>query len=890
MAMTTQGTQGKGMNTGMDMPMVSVFDTSICDNNLGNHIIMEAVNEQLEQLFPSAFFIRLPYLDPIGPQSARYVQESSHVFLGGTNALSSEMEHYRQWGLDPVNCEQIPGVVLMGVGWWQYQGEVSPHTRNILRKVLHPERIHSVRDSYTREKLRSIGCSNVVVTGCPSMWCLSEAHCQQVPVDKAQDVLLTFTNYNQHTSDETLFQVLQAHYRNVYVWVQGPEDLAYARRICGDHMNPVAPSLRSLDRLLASHPSLDYVGTRLHAGIRAIASGRRSLIIGIDNRAIEMGRDFDLPVLERSALAELPALIEASQETRVQLPHQAIATWKQQFAPAAPAATPATPAPVSRAFGFDRGQPIDRHYIERFLRSNQGSIHGRVLEVADGSYAHRFGTDVSRVDILNAEPAPEATVVGDLAAAGTLPHNTFDCIILTQTLNVVYDPRQAIVNAVEALVPGGTLLITVPGISQISRYDMDRWGDYWRFTDRSLRRLLAESVPRESIEITAHGNVAVAKAFLDGLAADEVDPALLEQDDSDYQLLLTARVVKPVPTADVMLQPVAQPTMRPLVLIYHRVADDPIDSQLMAVSPAHFATQMAVLAEHHRVVPLAQLLTEAESGGCPPRTVALTFDDGYADVLANGVPVLEQHGLHATVFITSGMVGSTQEFWWDALERILLTGAPLPPFLNMLMHGQQVQRATATPSERVALHAELWATMRSLPPAATTEVVDGLFRWAGIEPLGRLSHRVVTTEQLRQLAASPAIEIGAHTVSHPSLSALPLTEQQHEIERSRSNLETLLDQPVRYFSYPYGSAEDFTQDTASLVAAAGFEAGIANVQDRVGTPLERYAVPRRLVRNWSGPQFATWLQAEDMGQLEQSTLAEREHRLMRHLEGELQHV
>ncbi len=877
-----------------NMQLVSVFDTSICDNNLGNQIIMEAVNEQLEQLFPQAFFIRLPYLDQVGSQSIRYVQESSHVFLGGTNALTSEMEHYRQWGLDPTNCQQIPGVVLLGVGWWQYQGDVSPHTQDILRAVLHTERIHSVRDSYTQEKLRSIGFENVVVTGCPSMWRLCEAHCRRVPAEKAKDVLLTFTNYSQHPSDQELFRTLEAHYRSVYVWVQAPEDLDYAHRICGDGFIPVDPSLRSLDRLLANHPSLDYVGTRLHAGIRALGFGRRSLIIGVDNRAIEMGRDFHLPVLERAALEQLPELIQAPRPTQVGLPHQAIHAWKRQFAPAEPTTKA---APVSRAFGFDRGQPIDRHYIESFLLANRASIRGRVLEVADDGYARRFGTDVSRVDILNAEPSPTATLVGDLSKPGTLPQDTFDCIILTQTLNVLYDPRLAIRHAIAALAPGGTLLITVPGISQISRHDMDRWGDYWRFTNRSLGQLLAEQVGEDSIEITAHGNVAVAKAFLDGLAVDEIDPVLLEHDDIDYQVLLTARATKPIATGDPIMhpmvhstsRPVVPPTVHPVVLLYHRIAKDPIDAQLLAVSPVNFAAQMDVLAKQYRVVPLSQLLAEAQDGSSRPGTVALTFDDGYVDVLENGVPVLEHHGFHATVFVTSGMVDSTYEFWWHALERILLTGEPLPPFLKMVMSGRQVERAASTPEERVALHAELCAAIRCLPPASVAEVIHGLFRWAGIAPAGRTTHQVVTSEQLRRLGASPAIEIGAHTVWHPCLSALSVAEQEREIGQSRGRLEALLSHPVRYFAYPYGSADDFTSDTAGLVAAAGFEAGIANIQDRISVPPDPYVVPRRLVRNWSAPCFARWLRASDMGLLEQTTVAEHQHKLTHQLE-ELQQV
>jgi len=141
--------------------------------------------------------------------------------------------------------------------------------------------------------------------------------------------------------------------------------------------------------------------------------------------------------------------------------------------------------PFSHVFGFDRGQPIDRYYIEVFLKKHSPDIHGRVLEIGDSGYTHKFGGDrVTRSDVLHAVPGnPQATIVGDLSTGECIPENVFDCMILTQTFLVIYDVQAAVVNAHCALKAGGVLLATFPGISQISRYDMDRWGDYWRFTD-----------------------------------------------------------------------------------------------------------------------------------------------------------------------------------------------------------------------------------------------------------------------------------------------------------------------------------------------------------------------------------------------------------------------
>lgn len=202
--------------------------------------------------------------------------------------------------------------------------------------------------------------------------------------------------------------------------------------------------------------------------------------------------------------------------------------------------------PVSRIFGFDRGTPVDRYYIEAFLRRRSGDIRGRVLEIADPDYTQRFGGDrVIRSDVLHAVPGnPRATLVGDLATGEGIPKEAFDCLILTQTFLVIYEVRSAVASAYAALKPGGVLLATFPGISQISRADMDRWGDYWRFTDASARRLFGDVFGPENVAVETHGNVLASCAFLYGIAAEELKKAELDYRDQDYQLLITVRAVK----------------------------------------------------------------------------------------------------------------------------------------------------------------------------------------------------------------------------------------------------------------------------------------------------------------------------------------------------------
>jgi SAM-dependent methyltransferase len=204
-------------------------------------------------------------------------------------------------------------------------------------------------------------------------------------------------------------------------------------------------------------------------------------------------------------------------------------------------------SPFSREWGYDRGTPVDRYYIERFLAARSDDVHGRVLEVGTDKYTKRFGGErVTQSDVLHvSDQRPSVTIIGDLTDPALFPADVFDCVILTSTLHFIYDVRAALKTVERALRPAGVLLATFPGISPISRYDMDRWGDYWRFTTRSLARLFEEVFPGYEVEVEAHGNVLVAAAFLFGLAAEDLDENELDYHDSDYQLLLTVRACMP---------------------------------------------------------------------------------------------------------------------------------------------------------------------------------------------------------------------------------------------------------------------------------------------------------------------------------------------------------
>lgn len=203
-------------------------------------------------------------------------------------------------------------------------------------------------------------------------------------------------------------------------------------------------------------------------------------------------------------------------------------------------------SPISRMFGFDRGAPVDRYYIERFLQAHAADVRGHVLEVAGRDYTLRFGGErVTGSDVLHVQEGnPEATLVGDLCTGEGIPVDTYDCIILTQVLPFLWDVPAAIANIRRALRPGGVLLATLPGITQISRFDADRWGDYWRFTSMSARRLFGETFGDGNVEVVTHGNVLAATAFLQGVAAGELSEAELDYRDPDYEVTITIRAVR----------------------------------------------------------------------------------------------------------------------------------------------------------------------------------------------------------------------------------------------------------------------------------------------------------------------------------------------------------
>ena len=201
--------------------------------------------------------------------------------------------------------------------------------------------------------------------------------------------------------------------------------------------------------------------------------------------------------------------------------------------------------PFSTEFGYDRGGPVDRYYIENFLQKEAGSIRGRVLEIGDNAYTMQYGgANVTKSDILHVNDTnPIATLIGDISDAPQIPDNSFDCIVLTQTLHLIYDFKGALETCHRILKPGGALLLTVPGITPI---DHGEWKEtwYWSFTDKAMHRLMTDAFGKGKVDINTFGNVFAASSFLYGMGLPEVPVEKLEYRDPHFQVIITVKAVK----------------------------------------------------------------------------------------------------------------------------------------------------------------------------------------------------------------------------------------------------------------------------------------------------------------------------------------------------------
>lgn len=314
-----------------------------------------------------------------------------------------------------------------------------------------------------------------------------------------------------------------------------------------------------------------------------------------------------------------------------------------------------------------------------------------------------------------------------------------------------------------------------------------------------------------------------------------------------------------------------------LVLLYHRVAELAHDPQRLAVSPTHFADHLDVVRRHGTPVPLIDLVDRAQRETVPAGTVAITFDDGYADNLSAGVPLLAAADVPATVMVSTAPLSHGREFWWDELERLFLCPGQLPDRLRLTIGEQPEQwdlsgaetwtssdaarfsswtvEDSSRPTPRHRAYLSLSERLRPLPEDAREHVLNDLALQAAQARLARSTHRALTRDELMVLAATDQITVGSHTHSHPSLAALAPGEQQREITTARQTLESITGKPVTSFAYPFGGPVHVSPDTASLVKRDGIAVACGSDPGSVRYGCDPLRVPRVVVRDWSKDEF-----------------------------------
>jgi polysaccharide pyruvyl transferase WcaK-like protein len=258
---------------------------------------------------------------------------ADYKFVFGSNLLRNKLSlRFRQWDINLFNSRKLGPSILIGVGWHKENTRINEYTKNVYRNILSKSYIHSVRDEYTKNVLGSIGIENCINTGCPTLWNLTPNHCLKINNSKSEDVIFTLTDYKKnHVLDKKIFKILKSNYKNVYLWLQGYGDYQYSLDLgIQNEVIIIPPDLNEYNKILENE-DVEYIGTRLHGGIRSLQKQRRTLILAVDERAKEIKHDFNIPVVAREEVDILEELINSKRSTKLDIPFERIKEWKNQF-------------------------------------------------------------------------------------------------------------------------------------------------------------------------------------------------------------------------------------------------------------------------------------------------------------------------------------------------------------------------------------------------------------------------------------------------------------------------------------------------------------------------------------------------------------------------------
>jgi peptidoglycan/xylan/chitin deacetylase (PgdA/CDA1 family) len=299
------------------------------------------------------------------------------------------------------------------------------------------------------------------------------------------------------------------------------------------------------------------------------------------------------------------------------------------------------------------------------------------------------------------------------------------------------------------------------------------------------------------------------------------------------------------------------PPNRGMILLYHRITDVEGDMNSISISPENFNLQVEWLTKSFNVISLIEMIDGLKKKNLPKNSIAITFDDGYADNLINAKPILERHHAPATIFVSTGPMESQQEFWWTELERIIFEKQNSEQTLTFTARGQIHQFPVDTLANKKISYKKANFILKRYTHTEREAIITSLKAWAGIPLTARPSHRPMTPTEVREIINNGLIDVGAHTVTHCSLAHETNDIQLKEMSDSKNMLEMITGRPVRCFAYPFGQSDDISPTSASLAVRAGFDCAITTYSGNVKPKTNLFMIPRWVIHNWKIDDFSS---------------------------------